>query len=337
MSCIATKIHNKDSFEKEFGKNFHIQVSVNFRLYPEKSRKKNAVQQRAGKPSLNSKLHKTEGVGAENNMLTVLFSLQNTESNTLVRWLNQNNSRVQTISKRTEVRIWEKLPYSKVFAHRKMETLKSLPLHSPFQHLKTRKTICVFRKKCKGVTNHLHGPAPQQPGILKKQSVFCRFCCRQHSSAAEQGHSKRCEYRAHVCSCNAKRSYPGAKSTPLNVNFEGYKLSPSCISTTSSWWFLPKHHSPRLRQCCSETAQIMNKVQLFSLQLHVSSNILYTPPTPGVLKNMHCYCYRTNDSFLPFSPGCQPHRCESELAIDILFLVSHYTNKKYFKRPHSVK
>lgn len=81
----------------------------------------------------------------------------------------------------------------------------------------------------------------------------------------------------------------------------------------------------------------MNQLQLFPLQLHVSSIILYTLPTPGALKNMHCYCYVTNESFLPSSPGCQPHCCESELAIDILFLVSHYTNKKYFKKPHSAK
>lgn len=44
-SCIGAKLHNKDSIEKEFGNNFYIRVSVNFRLYPEKSRKTNAAAQ----------------------------------------------------------------------------------------------------------------------------------------------------------------------------------------------------------------------------------------------------------------------------------------------------
>lgn len=80
----------------------------------------------------------------------------------------------------------------------------------------------------------------------------------------------------------------------------------------------------------------MNKLQL-SFQHSVSKNIFYTLPTPGVLKNAYCYSYKTNDSFFHSSLDFQQYRCESKLAIDILFLVSQYTNKKNFKKPHSAK
>lgn len=130
-----------------------------------------------------------------------------------------------------------------------MWALKTLPLHSPFQPLKTRKTISIcILKKCKGVTDHLHGPAPQQ-GILKKATLSPS--CTADSTAAQQGHPKWHKCRAHLCSCNAKRSHPGAKSTSLNINSQGYKLSLSPTSTASSWWFLP--FKPRLRWCCSMT------------------------------------------------------------------------------------
>lgn len=98
-----------------------------------------------------------------------------------------------------------------------------------------------------------------------------------------------CKGRAHLCSCNATTSHPGAKSTPPNTNSEGYRLSPS------RWFFAPS--TKVVLQCDTR----LHKAQTSSScsPWNLSFPAIFCTSSP--LLDVHCCCCKRNE-FLPLQP-----------------------------------